>query len=318
MVRGNQIIYNSSIPEMLSSYEKRLFLFGATFICFSIFLFLKLKFDDRRFPTKFFPRRQIVYRNFTCNTSNDFSYLNLSTYQKCLKSKPDGSFWSVQGLRHTSYQNLLNSSSLIVEVGGNRGDDTTEFIKLYNPFIISFEPIPEMSEKLIQKFKANGKVEIRRYGLGNRARNLSVELFDFGNAGTSIFRSLSSSNSSKVRQIQLLDVIKVIEDIRNTRTRNGIIDMISINCEGCEFEILPALILNNMTQYFRIIQFGSHTGLLRESSCVYCQIDQALERTHQIKFHYTKLWEGWIPKNSTRLGTITKRSFRFTTIRNRF
>ena len=290
---------------MLLSHRKYLSVFTAILTCFSILLFLKLKFDVRQIPTKSFSPRQIIHKNFTCRTSNDFSYINRSTYQKCLKSHSDDRFWSVQGLRHTSYQNLLNSSSLIIEVGGNRAHDTVEFIKLYNPFIISFEPLVEMSEKLIEKFKSNGKVGIRPFGLGNRERNLSVEPFDFGNAGTSMFRPLSSSNSSNARRIQLLDVIDVVENIRNTRTQNGIIDMISINCEGCEFEILPALILNNMTQYFRIIQFGTHTGLLQEDSCIYCQIEQALEKTHQIKFHYIKLWEGWILRNSTRTGAIT-------------
>jgi hypothetical protein len=99
-----------------------------------------------------------------------------------------------------------------------------------------------------------------------------------------------------IQRIQLLDVVQVIQNIRKTRTKSGIIDMISINCEGCEFEIIPALILNNMTQYFRIIQFGSHVNLVPESSCIYCQIEQALQRTHQILFHYTKLWKGWVLK----------------------
>ena len=75
------------------------------------------------------------------------------------------------------------------------------------------------------------------------------------------------------------------------------IDMLSINCEGCEFEIIPALILNNLTQYFRIIQFASHINLVPHSSCIYCQIQQALERTHQVLYHYRKVWEGWVLKN---------------------
>ena len=238
------------------------------------------------------------HNNSLCKISQKFAYINASKYKHCLKQNRNDAFWNVQGIRHTAYQTLLNSSSLLVEVGGNRGHDTTEFVKLYNPFIISFEPLPVMSRILMEKFQTNGKVEIRPYGLGNRARNLSVELRGAENIGTSIFQKPSMNNSSKVRQIQLLDVIKVIEDIRNTRTRNGIIDMISINCEGCEFEILPALILNNMTQYFRIIQFGSHMDLINGSSCIYCQIEQALERTHKIKYHYMMLWEAWILENS--------------------
>ena len=75
--------------------------------------------------------------------------------------------------------------------------------------------------------------------------------------------------------------------------------MLTVNCEGCEFEVLPALILNNLTQYFRNIQFATHVGFLTDTPCIYCQIEQSLERTHQINYHYNMLWEGWILKNRT-------------------
>ncbi|CAF0895143.1 unnamed protein product [Adineta steineri] len=209
----------------------------------------------------------------------------------------DGSFWNVEKVRHTGHKGLLNSSSLIIEVGGNRGHDTVEFIRLYDPWIISYEPLVSMAKNLTEQYKSNSKVKIHPYGLGSYARNLRIEPHDYGNAGTSIFRKLSSENSSQIVQVELLDIVKVIQDIRQTKTKNGIIDLLSINCEGCEFEILPALILNNMTQYFRIIQFATHLGLVPEASCIYCQIELGLEVTHQHLFHYTKLWEGWLFKN---------------------
>jgi FkbM family methyltransferase len=208
----------------------------------------------------------------------------------------DGSFWAVEGLRHTAHKKLLNSSSLVIEVGGNRGHDTVKFIEFHNLSIISYEPLVEMWKSLTEQFKSNPKIKIHPYGLGNHARSVLIEPADFGNAGTSIFRPLSSPNSSIIQRIQLLDVVQVIQNIRKTRTKSGIIDMISINCEGCEFEIIPALILNNMTQYFRIIQFGSHVNLVPGSLCIYCQIEQALQRTHEVLFHYTMLWEGWVLK----------------------
>ncbi|CAF1142425.1 unnamed protein product [Rotaria sordida] len=283
---------------MSSLHRIYYFIFIIGLIYFSILLIQKFDINFRRLITKsFISRKNIIYGEFTCETWKNFSYINVSKYQNCLKWHLDTSFWPVQGLRHTSYKNLLNSSSLIIEVGGNRGHDTTEFIKLYNPFIISFEPLVPMSEALKKKFKTNPKIEIQPYGLGNRARNLLIEPYDYANVGTSIFRKLSSKNSSKIQHIQLLDVVQVIENIRKTKTKYGIIDMISINCEGCEFEILPALILNNMIQYFRIIQFGSHMGFVAGSPCIYCQIEQALEKTHRIKYHYKKLWEGWVTKN---------------------
>jgi FkbM family methyltransferase len=286
---------------MVSS-KKFMYLFSSGIIGLSIlFLFSK---SDTNFliliSNAIIPTSTIVYGNFTCETWRNFSYINVSKYQQCLTWRPNEGFWAVQGLRHTAHKHLLNSSSLIIEVGGNSGHDTVRFIELHNPSIISYEPLVSMSKDLSKQFKSNPKIEIRPYGLGNRARNLSVEPNDQGNAGTSIFRKLSSANSSKIQQIQLLDIIETIQNIRKTRTINGMIDMLSINCEGCEFEILPALILNNMTQYFRIIQFASHTGLVSKSPCIYCQIEQALERTHQTFYHYTMLWEGWTLKNKTK------------------
>ncbi|CAF4247551.1 unnamed protein product, partial [Adineta steineri] len=136
----------------------------------------------------------------------------------------DGSFWNVEKVRHTGHKGLLNSSSLIIEVGGNRGHDTVAFIKLYDPWIISYEPLVSMAKNLTEQFRSNSKVKIHPYGLGSYARNLRIEPHDYGNAGTSIFRKLSSENSSQIVQVELLDIVKVIQDIRQTKTKNGIID----------------------------------------------------------------------------------------------
>jgi FkbM family methyltransferase len=270
-------------------------------ICLSILLLLK---SDRGFLRLFsdaiISTSTIVYGNFTCQTWKNFSYINVTKYHQCLKWGSNEGFWRVGGLRHTAHKNLLDSSSVIIEVGGNRGHDTVKFVELYNPTIISYEPLVPMWKSLSEQFKSNRKVQFHPYGLGSHARSLLIETHDYGNAGTSIFRKISSANSSKIQQIQLLDIVQVIQNIRKTRTKNGMVDMISINCEGCEFEILPALILNNMIQYFRIIQFATHIGLVSESSCIYCQIEQALERTHQTLYHYSKLWEGWVLKNKTK------------------
>jgi FkbM family methyltransferase len=245
--------------------------------------------------------RPIIYGHFTCDTWKNFSYIDQKKYEGCLGWGRDDGFWSVEGLRHTAHKDLLNVSSLIIEVGGNRGHDTIKFIELYNSSIISYEPLTEMCQNLTEQFKNYSRVEFHPFGFGGRARSVKVELNDAGNAGTSIFRPISSPNSSLIQDIELLDIVQVMNTIRRTRTKDGIIDMLSINCEGCEFEILPALILNDMLQYFRIIQFASHMILVPHSSCIYCLIEQALEQTHRLNYHYTMLWEGWVMKNNTNI-----------------
>ncbi|CAF1595110.1 unnamed protein product [Rotaria magnacalcarata] len=278
------------------SQKKLIYFSFSGFVLILILLFLQADKHLTLFINAALASPTIIYGNFTCETWKNLSYGNPSNYQKCLSRGSDASFWNVEGIRHTAHKNLLNSTSLIIEVGGNRGHDTVKFIELYNPFIISYEPLIPMWKSLTEQFKSNPKVKIYPYGLGNRARTLLIEPHDFGNAGTSIFRKISSTNSSLIQKIELLNIVSIIRNIQKTRTKTGIIDMISINCEGCEFEVIPALILNNMTQYFRIIQFATHTGLLAGSSCIYCQIQQALEITHTTLYHYNMLWEGWLLK----------------------
>ena len=137
----------------------------------------------------------IVYANFTCQTWKNISHINQDKYKQCLHLGSNGAFWSVEGLRHTAHKHLLNSSSLIIEVGGNRAHDTVKFVEFHNPWIISFEPLVFMAKNLTDQFKDNSKVQIQPYGLGNHARRLQIEPNDAGNAGTSIFRPLTSPNS---------------------------------------------------------------------------------------------------------------------------
>ena len=165
---------------------------------------------------------------------------------------------------------------------------------------MSYEPLTFMAKNLSNMFKSNPKVQIFPYGLGNHARNVSVELNDHGNAGTSLYRPLSSAKPSNIVQVEILEIVKVIENIRRTKSKSGMIDMISINCEGCEFEIIPALIISDLIQFFRVIQFGSHIGLVPSGLCIYCQIQEELERTHTTLFHYNKVWEGWVLRNKTK------------------
>lgn len=270
-------------------------------LCFIFLLFLKSFKNNLNVPIKpsnSYPK--IIYGNFSCETWKNNSYIDVKKYLDCLQWGVNGGFWAVESIRHTAQKNLLDSNSIIVEVGGNRGHDTVKFIEFYNSTILSFEPLFDNWKNLIEQFKTNKKIEIYQYGFGSYERDVLVEMNDVGNAGTSIFRKFSSENSTLIRKIHLLNIVETMRNIIENRTSNKIIDMISINCEGCEFEVIPALILNNMTYFFRIIQFATHTGFLPESSsCIYCQIQQGLERTHQRLYHYSKLWEGWVMKNKT-------------------
>lgn len=273
-------------------------------VCICVY-WIKFDYDIRQ---KFIKVQQTIHIShdiFNCSTWQNLSYLKKNRFEACLHWNPDSFFWNVMNIRHTAYKNLLNQSSLIIEVGGNIGDDTKEFIRLYNPWIISFEPLDENYNILRRKFGNNSKYELRHYGVGNQRRHLAVQLHDSNNAGTSMFRPVKS-NSTRVQIIDVRNIVEEIREIQKTRTKDGMIDLLSVNCEGCEFEVVPALIVNKMMQYFRHIQFATHVGLVPDTLCIYCQIQQSLEQTHSIIFHYEVLWEGWKLKDkNTTINTLS-------------
>ena len=196
-------------------------LLSIAILCLIVFVFCKWNQFYSILPfTNVVPSPKIIYGNFTCETWKNFSYIDHSKYQECLGWGSDGSFWSVEGLRHTAHKKLLNSSSLVVEVGGNRGHDTVKFIEFHNLSIISYEPLVQMWKSLTEQFKSYPKIEIHPFGLGNHARSVLLEPADFGNAGTSIFRSPSSPNSSLIQRIELLDVVQVIRNISKNTNQN--------------------------------------------------------------------------------------------------
>ena len=231
--------------------------------------------------------------NLVCPSWINSSVINPEKFQQCFYESSNDDFWSVEGIRHTAFQGLLNSSSLIFEIGGNRGHDTMKFSELYNSSIITYEPLMSMWTSLREKFKTNPRVDIRRNGLGNHARKLFIGRTGDKNIASSMFHNISDLQSSTVEEIEILNVVDAVKDIRKTATT---IDLISMNCEGCELEVLPALISNNITHHFRIIQFATHTSLLPDGTCIYCQIEQELAETHQTLYRYSKLWEAWILK----------------------
>jgi hypothetical protein len=69
----------------------------------------------------------------------------------------------------------------------------------------------------------------------------------------------------------------------------------TINCEGCEYDLLETLLSTDLIYQFRHIQFGTHPTLknLRDPVRRYCQIQEWLRRSHKLTYQYKFQWETW-------------------------
>ncbi|OWF53059.1 uncharacterized protein LOC110446904 [Mizuhopecten yessoensis] len=195
-----------------------------------------------------------------------------------------------QEIRRT-HHTYLNENSLLMEIGGNWGWDAGNFSKLYNPRYIILEPLQEYVNILEKKFENKTNVNIYNLGLGARNETIMVNMEGNNACATSKF-------SGKRGNVP----IHIIE-AKSFMTGLGVgtfdVDLLTMNCEGCEFEALENLLSFNIIEKFKNIQWGTHSLLkgMKDPIGRYCRITALLSRTHRPTYQYKFNWESWRRKD---------------------
>lgn len=142
-------------------------------------------------------------------------------------------------------------------------------------------------------------VSVHKYGLG--ASNRIVELLESEVLGQSTFGMKGSENVEEEEIIEL-PIRKTADVIKNiTSNTPGNIDLLHVNCEGCEWEMLENIIKENLHHQIRIIQFSSHFFPQVEGiTSRYCKIQEKLRESHEMVYGQSWGWERWDKIEETR------------------
>lgn len=188
-------------------------------------------------------------------------------------------------------QHLL-APCVIYYVGANtHGRDGLRLQNEYACVIHVFEPVPVYFTELLSNFKNVPRSHLHNFGLGSSSRaEHNIPLL-----GESTFAMVShNSKPNQLKQsstsIQIKDFVQAIHDL-NTLS----IDLLHVNCEGCEWELLEAVIRRIYVQVnIRIFQFSSHYfPHIENITGRYCYIRSQLQRTHDLIFGQYFGWERW-------------------------
>ncbi|XP_061177711.1 uncharacterized protein LOC133186489 [Saccostrea echinata] len=220
----------------------------------------------------------------------------LKNIHKCLStSKQDydrnyaaffgGDHGKLQNIRRTHHK-YLNEKTLMIEVGGNWGWDAGNFSKLYNMYYVILEPLTPYTDILEKKFQGNEKVSIYNIGLGSKTERVMVNL-----EGNNACATTKFSKKNGTVPIYIINVIDFLTDL-------GIglydLDLMTMNCEGCEYEVLETLVEFNLIEKIRNIQWATHTQIsIHDPWGRYCRIQELLRRTHWSTYQYKFNWENW-------------------------
>lgn len=137
----------------------------------------------------------------------------------------------------------ITDQSIVYDIGGFTGIFTTCMVNTFNPKMVIFEPTKQYYNILKDKFK---DADIHNFGFGadNRYETIYVD-----GQNTSVHPDWTNNATEEI--IYLKNIVDYME------SSHDIIDLMAINCEGGEYEILPALIssihINNIKQL--LVQF---------------------------------------------------------------
>ncbi|CAD7973593.1 unnamed protein product [Amoebophrya sp. A120] len=173
------------------------------------------------------------------------------------------------------------------------GGDGQLLHKLYPCTIHIFEPVGPFVDSLKKVWGAKGltRVEFHTFGLAAKARRISNVVYDSGD-GSSTFSLGESSGGmygaapgKKTTDLELRSVADVWQDLQQKGPKgSAVVDFIFMNCEGCEYEVLPALSSANLLPQVKFIQWRPHENFeeLPTIPETYCRIESFLKESHRI------------------------------------
>ena len=194
-------------------------------------------------------------------------------------------------LKKTILLNLGNPPKVVLDVGGNRGQSISYFLKLNkHAKIVSFEPTKSLHKYLIRKYNSFSNVTISNKGISS----FSGEKIFYENHLnlTSSFEKLNYDSDylkfkTKILGIDKNEIIKEEYDVNVITLSSYIndnissdIDLIKIDVEGHEYECLRGLFNTAVDSNIHLIQLEHHNDDMYENSISFNQINDILNRNN--------------------------------------
>ena len=225
---------------------------------------------------------------FISKIMNQIQYKLFPTEQQIMLQK----WWSDGGDYKLRFNYDLNEDSIVLDLGGYRGQWASDIFSRYRCSVFIFEPVLKFANRIDQRFHKNDQIQVFPYGLGGSSRS---DIIRIASDSSSVFRK-----SGKREKIEIVDVK---DWISNNIGESNCIDLMKINIEGGEYELLDRLINTRMIDIVNNIQVQFHK-ISSNSLSHMEQIQSSLTNTHEPVYKYKFVWESWRRKISDNLNSF--------------
>ncbi|GEM_PF-1933617 len=142
-----------------------------------------------------------------------------------------------------NYYNIqdIKNKEIIIDVGANAGDFSI-FLSKDAKKIYAFEPVPKIYKRFTNNLKLNKITNIQAYNLGIYSKKTTVKINVPEQDGCS---KISSDGNTIIKTITWDDLYKLIDSPKK-------IDLLKLDCEGCEYSLLSAPTILKYIQEIRM------------------------------------------------------------------
>lgn len=180
----------------------------------------------------------------------------------------------------------LQRGAVVFDVGGNMG----MFVRSAagRGFSVHvFEPVREFYDFLASAY-SQPDVHTHHYGLGKESGTASVLIGGAQGEATSQY----ITGEGRTEQIQ----IKTLEEAMRDSSAQAV-DLLNINCEGCEFDLLEHATSTGAAAKLARIQVQFHPKTVERGTARRCEIRRRLRQTHREEYNFPWIWERWARKD---------------------
>ena len=173
----------------------------------------------------------------------------------------------------------LDARSVVMDMGGYRGDFAHEIHQRYGSQVHVFEPVRSFADAITNRFQGNPAIHVHAFGLGIRTRQESIDL--------SADASSMYSAGSQTETIELVEAFEWMTD-----QNINYVELMKINIEGGEYELLEHMLDKDLVSRVDNIQVQFH-DIASDSEARMDSILQRLSKTHGPTYQYRLVWENW-------------------------
>lgn len=176
----------------------------------------------------------------------------------------------------------LNENSIVFDVGGYIGEFSRDIISRYNSKVYVFEPINEYYKIIENKFIGEDDyIKIFNFGLSSQDKELVINI----DGDASSFHKINNLSKKSICKVKSFS--KFCEENNINK-----IDLLKINIEGDEYDLINHIIDTGLITKINFLQVQFH-DFINNAEEKRTNIQELLKKTHDCKFEYKFVWEGW-------------------------